>query len=173
MKLKDIKVGMKVEHVSCGKGVIVCDIPDEDGQFLVKYLEGELQDESWGAFPENLKEVKEETMQDQKKPRIQPHVHAEVIKAWADGAKIEYFSNNKNCWCNTECPLWTETTEYRVKPEPKPDNIYFSNVYASIVGSGFNTIEEAKKSSNGTTAGVIKIVIDGETKKLKSVEIVE
>lgn len=43
-----------------------------------------------------------------------PHKHAEVIKAWADGAEIEY----EDCgWHDcTESPVWDEETEYRIKP---------------------------------------------------------
>jgi hypothetical protein len=49
-----------------------------------------------------------------------PHVHAEVIKAWADGAQIEYRPDGQQHW--TLCgrafkPSWAEEYEYRVKPE--------------------------------------------------------
>lgn len=47
-----------------------------------------------------------------------PHIHAEVIKAWADGAKIEAF-NGKN-WKVLKDPNWCNTLEYRVKPIPVP-----------------------------------------------------
>lgn len=45
-----------------------------------------------------------------------PHKHAEVIKAWADGAEIEY----EDCgWHDcTKSTVWDEETEYRIKPEP-------------------------------------------------------
>ena len=48
-----------------------------------------------------------------------PHVHAEVIKAWADGAVIEY-CNRYGCWCDIagNHPSWYDWTQYRVKPEP-------------------------------------------------------
>lgn len=51
---------------------------------------------------------------------MKPHVHAEVIKAWADGAKIEYYSKEFGCWCDIadNHPSWYDWTEYRVKPEP-------------------------------------------------------
>lgn len=43
-----------------------------------------------------------------------PHKHAELIKAWADGAEIEGFINN--IWLSIPSPLWNEVIEYRVKP---------------------------------------------------------
>ncbi len=47
------------------------------------------------------------------------HKHAELIKAWADGAEIEFLSNIGLGWC--ECAenfCWYEGYEYRVKPKP-------------------------------------------------------
>ena len=49
-----------------------------------------------------------------------PHIHAEIIKAWADGYEIEYLTSY-GAWLPTHRPSWCEDTEYRIKPEPKPD----------------------------------------------------
>lgn len=53
------------------------------------------------------------------------HVHAEIIKAWADGAEIEYRAwprsgpDEKNDgWVFAESPHWLPAYEYRVKPKP-------------------------------------------------------
>ena len=46
------------------------------------------------------------------------HKHAELIKAWADGAKIQYFSG-LGCWNDIDYPGWLPTEEYRIKPEPR------------------------------------------------------
>jgi hypothetical protein len=47
-----------------------------------------------------------------------PHKHAEVIKAWADGATIE---TKWGCgiWEEIERPSFSSDYEYRVKPETK------------------------------------------------------
>ena len=47
-----------------------------------------------------------------------PHKHAKLIKAWADGAKIQ-FINVYGRWEDTDPPVWNQTREYRIKPEPK------------------------------------------------------
>lgn len=50
-----------------------------------------------------------------------PHVHAEVIKAWADGAVIEYctgFGSSEWRELINGTPAWCEHMQYRVKPEP-------------------------------------------------------
>ena len=52
----------------------------------------------------------------------QPHKHAEVIKAWADGAEIQFRSQNGRCWVDVAIghltPGFSVELEYRVKPEP-------------------------------------------------------
>lgn len=48
-----------------------------------------------------------------------PHEHADLIKAWADGAEIEYYVNAYNEWrLLTDTPGWHVGHKYRVKPEP-------------------------------------------------------
>lgn len=48
------------------------------------------------------------------------HVHADLIKAWADGAIIQYYLDTYNAgWedCTPYGPAWDATTKYRIKPE--------------------------------------------------------
>jgi len=49
-----------------------------------------------------------------------PHRHAELIKAWADGTEIQFFSD-EGVWvdCGANLPCWNEDNEYRIKPEEK------------------------------------------------------
>ena len=47
------------------------------------------------------------------------HIHAELIKAWADGAEIEYKSECHGIWDNANPPRWSPDVEYRLKPKPK------------------------------------------------------
>lgn len=58
-----------------------------------------------------------------------PHKHAEVIKAWADGAEIEFFDFYKRAWATCSSPLWCEKLEYRIKPSPKKTVGYRRYVY--------------------------------------------
>jgi len=43
-----------------------------------------------------------------------PHVHREIIKAWADGAEIQIKCNKE--WINAN-PTWHPNEEYRIKPK--------------------------------------------------------
>ena len=47
-----------------------------------------------------------------------PRIHAEVIKAWADGAEIEYKEDGH--WFLIDKPTWQGATEYRVRITPAP-----------------------------------------------------
>ena len=46
------------------------------------------------------------------------HKHADLIHAWADGAKIQY-SFGEDVWHDTNRPEWRIDIEYRIKPEEK------------------------------------------------------
>lgn len=49
-----------------------------------------------------------------------PREHAELIKAWADGAEIES-KHSDGVWRTAHSPMWVAGYEYRIKPEPKPE----------------------------------------------------
>ena len=47
-----------------------------------------------------------------------PHKHADMIKAWADGAEIEVRSDSNDYWEVIKAPNWFNCLEYRIKPTP-------------------------------------------------------
>lgn len=90
-----------------------------------------------------------------------PHKHAELIKAWADGAEIEFKSHGGWRKCN---PVdWNEHMEFRIKPEPKPDHITYPETVTSYDGG--------VHKQQWWTKDKLKLVFDGETGKLKSAEV--
>jgi hypothetical protein len=97
-----------------------------------------------------------------------PHKHAEVIKAWADGAEIQSRRRNNDEWCDTPSPSWYKDTEYRIKQEPKPDHVY----YGVFEMNGSMLLESCftKVKDDGDE---LKLTFDGETGKLKSAEVIE
>ena len=50
-----------------------------------------------------------------------PHVHAEVIKAWADGKPVEWRICPPEDWQLIENPGFVKDYEYRIKPEEVVD----------------------------------------------------
>jgi hypothetical protein len=89
---------------------------------------------------------------------MKPHKHAELIKAWADGAEIQVRIASSNEWGNAVNPYWAEHYEYRIKPEPKPDTF----VYPETVHS----FEENKKLI-WYVKDKLQLIFDGETGQLK------
>lgn len=95
-----------------------------------------------------------------------PHIHAELIKAWADGAIIQY-EYSMNVWCdvNKNNPTWSTHTNYRIKPEPKPDVVKYASVDRTTGHQYW--ISPIKKTGANVT-----FTFDGETGKLKSAEVI-
>ena len=57
-----------------------------------------------------------------------PHKHAAVIKAWADGAKVQ-IKERSGKWVDVDVPGWTTSFEYRVKPTTKRTVGYRRYIY--------------------------------------------
>ena len=45
-----------------------------------------------------------------------PRKHADLIKAWADGAEIQRWAESTKSWVDAEPPSWNDALEYRIKP---------------------------------------------------------
>jgi hypothetical protein len=55
------------------------------------------------------------------------HKHADLIIAWAKGAKIQFLQALPNdIWQEVDNPRWMESTQYRIKPEPPKPLIRYS-----------------------------------------------
>jgi hypothetical protein len=97
-----------------------------------------------------------------------PHKHAELIKAWADGAEIEYRTCPENPWELILDPGWDGRGEYRIKPEPKPDVVKYVQTWVDVKGPNltvfFSDVFVKCTISN------LNLTFDGETGKLKAAE---
>ena len=100
------------------------------------------------------------------------HKHAELIKAWADGAEIEFWSKGLEKWVADLKPDWLTVCEYRVKPKPKPDVVlyaYSSDYYAySSDYNGMTHIRLATKAEAN-----LELIYDGDTLKLKGSQVIK
>ena len=92
-----------------------------------------------------------------------PHKHADVIKAWADGAEVQYQSQIDAAWYSTKAPSFEESYEWRIKPEPKPDGKVEFSVQ---LNTGDNEIDW-----NFDVIANLQLTFDGETGKLKAAEV--
>lgn len=96
-----------------------------------------------------------------------PHKHAELIKAWADGANIEVLDMGE--WYpypENATPSWRKDAEYRIKPEPKPDVVVDRMICVTVVDDDTYITLAVSNYSN------CRFVFDGETGKLKSAEVI-
>ena len=91
-----------------------------------------------------------------------PHKHAEMIKAWADGSEIQ-LQNSIGQWMDEKYPTWNLSAVYRIKPEPKPDVMTYYYV------NGDNELFRWGPLNRGNAD--LRIIVDGETGKLKSAEV--
>lgn len=105
------------------------------------------------------------------------HKHADLIIAWANGAKVQHKAPSCATWQDSRFPGWYPDVEYRIKPEPKPDIVWYANTYSGMFGSGsfWSSIQECNNSRtrDAVVAGIVRYTFDGETGKLKNVEIVQ
>ncbi len=101
-----------------------------------------------------------------------PHVHAEYIKAWADGKPLQYKRRSQTEWTDVSEHMfcWEEAIEVRIKPEPKQDIAKLFVLEAHpVLGlrfadcTGLMLLEENQ---------YIEAVFDGETNKIKNVRVV-
>jgi|TARA_R110000751_G_scaffold75679_3_gene152358 hypothetical protein len=78
-----------------------------------------------------------------------PHKHVEIIKQWAEGAEIQYYSDYTGAWEAVDRPCFFEADVYRVKPQlveywvtyyPEPPS-------SMVLGGVYTTKEEAEKAA--------------------------
>ena len=93
-----------------------------------------------------------------------PHKHAALIKAWADGAEIEFLPSGSSVWGPYTSPCWDWDGDYRIKPaQPKPDVV---KELCLICPKG-NLSNAALCDPN------LKLTFDGDTGKLKAAEVLQ
>ena len=98
---------------------------------------------------------------------MKPHKHAELIKAWADGAEIEVLCG-KDYWEVRQHPTWNQKVQYRIKPEPKPDFYKSYLVFSTRIYS-----EGERFPVGGMMKANLQLTFDGETGELKSAEVLK
>lgn len=89
------------------------------------------------------------------------HKHQALMDAHAQGAKIQYL-NAFGRWVESDQPFWDYDTDYRIKPEPKPNKEFFAEVQEGVT-LYFMPLK-------GSSLANVKFTFDGETNELISVE---
>lgn len=100
------------------------------------------------------------------------HKHYDLIVAWANGAKIEFWNPRHNCWEDSSTPQWTTTSAYRIKPEPKPDVVLYAccEPYKDSYGS-IRLKPNTRANGLQFDSDNIMLTFDGETHALKDAQV--
>lgn len=85
--------------------------------------------------------------------------HAELIKAWADGAKIQVKYETAPDWTDIENPRWTDNLEYRVKPKEDEEKVQYYYINANT---------HIYKVFDADSAD-LKVIFDANTHQVKRV----
>lgn len=92
------------------------------------------------------------------------HKYADMIHAWAEGAEIQYRFNDE--WSDIENPSFIDCFEYRIKPTPKPDVVWYAS--PRISGDICAYMSKARLVESN-----LELTFDGETGELKSAEVIK
>lgn len=71
--------------------------------------------------------------------------HKELIEAWVNGAKIQWFNEVRESWFPAAAPQWDEEVKYRVKPALQWED------FGKIKGFHINSYTEQIQEVVGTT----------------------
>ena len=108
----------------------------------------------------------------------QPHKHAEIIKAWADGVEVEFrFKDGMTGWSDWKPvesdgkfltdPWW----DYRIKPKPdfnQTMDVYMNKMYKHFPN---DFTKQRLMIKEFALLGTMNLMFDGNTGKLKSAEV--
>jgi hypothetical protein len=96
---------------------------------------------------------------------MKPHKHAELIKAWADGAEIQFRRYGETDWQDAgHNPQWLQTFDYRIKPKSNNDIVYETHIKYDFGWKWVNT----------SCAGLsnLRLTFDNKTGKLTSARVI-
>ena len=105
---------------------------------------------------------------------MKPRVHAEMIKAWADGYEIEVFIPEQNKWVDVAKPEWFENMEYRVKPGVMVRRPRITQRWANIEINPFtNELEITEAIGGHDGIGPMNVIMTFENDDLTNIAMIE
>ena len=104
---------------------------------------------------------------------MKPHKHAELIKAWADGAEIQY-KHKAWGWVDDSEPYWQFDTKYRIKPKPEFVPVLHIDCLLSLAREMEYALQNESNLEGRVWANrLIKYIREGETGEPKSAEVLK
>lgn len=106
---------------------------------------------------------------------MKPHKHADLIKAWADGAQIQHQGGDGNWYDSPSYPpqmIWYDGTNYRIKPKPEFVPVLHIDCLLSMAREMEYAFQnESNLEGRVWASRLIKYIREGETGELKSAEV--
>jgi hypothetical protein len=114
----------------------------------------------WAANRFTAYEEPKEPVDNTKKP----HIHAQMIIAWANGESIEFSEKGKEYWNAADFPSWNVALDYRIKKEPAyPKTTLTGEV---LVGMFYDCQDDVKDSHVHVANEAIKhFIVSGDMDK--------
>ena len=107
---------------------------------------------------------------------MKKHKHCEIIKAWAEGAPIQYrigVLGMDGEWIDTSKPKWNDVIQYRVKPEPIPEIVLYGYAYTvQDIVKDIKGIVEMEDFGEMRYRHNLKLTFEGEAGKLIAAQVV-
>jgi len=102
-----------------------------------------------------------------------PHKHAEFIKAWADGAEIEFRYVSCDEWRTADNPTWSLYIHYRIKPQPVIKKMYmhYDNIKRMVSEGNYDRLDVLQQMYSDNNAMSDHIEFTFTDDELTSVEI--
>jgi len=91
------------------------------------------------------------------------HIHEKVIKAWADGKKVQQRLYAYSLWEESPNPSWSKNLMYRVKPDATEYCLFYK------VKDGLIGVHTEARNPNCN----LKLTFDIDTNELKSAEVLK
>ena len=105
---------------------------------------------------------------------MKPRVHAEMIKAWADGYEIEVFIPEQDKWVDVAKPEWFDNMEYRVKPGVIARRPRITQRWANIEINPFtDELEITEAHTDRDSVGALNVVMTFENDDITNIAMVE
>jgi hypothetical protein len=97
------------------------------------------------------------------------NIHADIIHAYAEGAKVEWREDSTGTWADINRPGFDPRFQYRIKTTPKPDVVYYgmAKLIGELCAIKLNRVPECCRAIDN-----FRITFSGEDGFLKSAEVI-
>lgn len=90
------------------------------------------------------------------------HIHAETIKAWADGAEIQFRHTDGEKWMAATQPVWSLNKQYRVKPNYPTTRMTYNQLHDACLSAGNGPNWDSLQAASVANAAIKHAIDSGQ-----------